>query len=254
MTTQDNSIIPVSSRNVSGNQEQGVNARDLYSFLEVGRDFSSWMKGRIEEYQFVENQDFGIFPKTGGNSGRGRKAVDYFLTLEMAKELAMVEKNDKGREARRYFIECERRAKQPRLDPEYLMIHKSVLDNTGKALVWIGDYGTTAQPYYGGAQPPFVDGRPVMAIGDSSTRYYLTKYVGNVMESQHIATEETLTHHVRGNFPALEVVSKDVMRDNLQLVIKQLSDLSGQFSTYKETSQRFDRGVDAYFARQGGIV
>jgi hypothetical protein len=62
-------------------------------------------------------------------------------------------------------------------DHEFIMIHKSVLQDTGRALVWMGDYGVTSQPYYGGAQPPFVDGRPVMTIGDSSTRYYLTKYI-----------------------------------------------------------------------------
>ena len=149
MAMQDNSIIPITSHTVSGTQEQCVNARDLHAFLGVGRDFSNWLKGRIEEYGFVENQDFGIFAKTGENSRRGRKAVDYFLTLEMAKELAMVEKNEKGREARRYFIECERRAKQPRVDPEFISIHKSVLNDTGKALVWLGDYGVTSLPYRG---------------------------------------------------------------------------------------------------------
>lgn len=147
MATQDNSIIPVTSIKVSGNEEQVVNARDLYNFLSVGRDFSSWLKGRVEEYGFVENQDFGIFPRFGENSRRGRKAVDYFLTLEMAKELAMVEKNDKGREARRYFIECERRAKQPRLDPEFYLVHKSALQDTGAALMTPNEYGTaTTRP------------------------------------------------------------------------------------------------------------
>ncbi|OQX10863.1 MAG: hypothetical protein BWK73_19085 [Thiothrix lacustris] len=246
MATQDHSIIPVSSRNVSGNQEQGVNARDLYNFLEVGRDFSNWIKGRIEEYGFVENQDFGIFAKMGVNSStRGRKAVDYFLTLEMAKELAMVEKNDKGREARRYFIECERRAKQPRVDPEFIMIHKSVLDNTGKALVWMGDYGVSSQPFYGSGagQPPFIDGRPVMAIGDSSTRYYLTKYVGNVMESQTIATEECLTRHIRAQFPEVDVIVKEDMRHNLMSLATQLTTLSGQFITSAEINKGLGKAM-----------
>jgi anti-repressor protein len=164
MTTQDNSIIRITSHTVSGTQEQCVNARDLHNFLQVGRDFATWVKDRIAEYGFSEGYDFVLIHQNGGiKKGRGgdRRSIDYFLTLEMAKELAMVEKNDKGREARRYFIECERRAKQPRVDPEFIMIHKSVLDNTGKALVWMGDYGVTSQPYYGGAgQPLMVDGRP----------------------------------------------------------------------------------------------
>jgi phage anti-repressor protein len=162
MATQDNSIIPITSHIVSGLEEQCVNARDLHHFLDVGRDFSNWVKARIEEYQFVEGQDFIVCsPKRATKQRGGSNRLDYFLTLEMGKELSMIENNDKGRKVRRYFIECERRAKQPRVDPEFLMIHKSVLDNTGKALVWMGDYGVTSQPYYGGTgQPLMVDGRP----------------------------------------------------------------------------------------------
>ncbi len=89
---------------------QTVNARDLHSFLEVGKDFSSWIKGRIEQYGFVEETDFVTFPQNGG---KGRPTVEYAITLDMAKELSMVERNEKGKQARQYFIECERRAKDP---------------------------------------------------------------------------------------------------------------------------------------------
>ena len=98
-----------------------VNARDLHTFLEVGRDFSNWIKNRVKQYQFVEGEDFilislndqsGFSPKWAKtlNTG-GRPTKDYFITLDMAKELAMVERNEKGREARRYFINCERQLK-----------------------------------------------------------------------------------------------------------------------------------------------
>ena len=152
MATQDNSIIPITSHIVSGEQEQGIDARALHNFLGVDTRFNDWVSRRIEEYGFVENQDFVLVTQnrvTKSRGGNRKMTTDYFLTLEMAKELAMVEKNEKGREARRYFIECERRAKQPRIDPEFLMIHKSVLRDTGKALVWMGDYGVTSLPYRG---------------------------------------------------------------------------------------------------------
>uniref|UniRef100_I2PWM3 Phage anti-repressor protein n=1 Tax=Desulfovibrio sp. U5L TaxID=596152 RepID=I2PWM3_9BACT len=94
---------------------QTINARDLHAFLEVGRDFSTWIKERIAEYGFLEGQDYVVFrrsPKPGsGNRGAG---LDYFLTLDTAKELSMVERNDQGRRARRYFIECEKRLRQGR--------------------------------------------------------------------------------------------------------------------------------------------
>ena len=93
---------------------QTVNARDLHAFLEVGKDFSNWVKDRIDQYGFVENQDFVIdSPKLANQTSRGgdRRSKDYHLSLDMAKELSMVERNARGKQARQYFIECERRAK-----------------------------------------------------------------------------------------------------------------------------------------------
>lgn len=85
------------------------NARDLHATLENGEHFATWIKERIEKYGFTEGEDFfGNSRKT-----RGRPATDYHLTLDMAKELAMVENNDKGRQVRRYFIEVEKKAKAP---------------------------------------------------------------------------------------------------------------------------------------------
>lgn len=107
-------LIPVFVGRIGGVEQHVCNARDLHAFLEVGRDFTNWIKDRIEKYQFVENQDFTIDSPNLANqrSGRGgdRRSVTYHLTLDMAKELSMVENNDKGRMARRYFIECERKA------------------------------------------------------------------------------------------------------------------------------------------------
>lgn len=87
-----------------------VDGRLLHAFLEVGCTFPTWIVRRIQEYGFIENQDFIIcFSNLRSNHRGGHNRKDYHLTLDMAKELAMVERNDKGRQARRYFIECERR-------------------------------------------------------------------------------------------------------------------------------------------------
>jgi phage anti-repressor protein len=85
-----------------------VNAREMHEFLESGQDFSDWIKSRVEKYKFLEGEDFSIilWKSTGG-----RPAREYLLSIDMAKEIAMVENNDKGRQVRRYFIECERRLK-----------------------------------------------------------------------------------------------------------------------------------------------
>ena len=119
-----NELIQVAERQIGDGTIQTVNARDLHAFLGVGKDFSNWMKDRIQQYGFVENQDFVIgSPVLANQSARGgdRRSKDYHLTLDMAKELAMVERNDKGREARRYFIECEKALKQQLSQPLVLV-------------------------------------------------------------------------------------------------------------------------------------
>ncbi len=94
---------------IEQDNKQIVNARELHLFLGIGKDFSTWIKKRIEEYKFIENEDFEVFHKNGENSKGGRPSKEYAITLDMAKELSMVERNEKGRQARRYFIECEKR-------------------------------------------------------------------------------------------------------------------------------------------------
>ena len=96
--------------NESGNQV--VSARELHKFLESKQQFADWIKNRIDKYGFVENQDFEVFQDFMNNPNGGRPLKEYALTIDMAKELAMVEGNDKGKQARRYFIECEKLAKQ----------------------------------------------------------------------------------------------------------------------------------------------
>jgi len=84
------------------------NARDLHEFLEVQTQFKDWIARRIEEYDFEEGKDFcSILSESTG----GRPAKEYALSLDMAKELSMVERTEKGKQARQYFIECERQAK-----------------------------------------------------------------------------------------------------------------------------------------------
>ncbi|WP_336288708.1 antA/AntB antirepressor family protein [Bartonella sp. CB60] len=114
-----NTLIPISKQAIGQETVQTVNARELHAFLEAKRDFSNWIKDRINKYRFIENRDYIVFTNFGENLQGGRPSKDYALTLDVAKELSMVENNQKGREARQYFIECERRAKQisaPQID------------------------------------------------------------------------------------------------------------------------------------------
>ncbi|WP_343506089.1 antA/AntB antirepressor family protein [Acinetobacter nosocomialis] len=108
-TLTGDQVLDLVEVDIGGDKQFGVDARSLHSFLEVGRDFANWIKQRISKYKFQENVDFVLtVAKTGVRSNVVQK--DYSLSLDMAKELCMVENNDKGREARRYFIRCEKLA------------------------------------------------------------------------------------------------------------------------------------------------
>lgn len=87
---------------------QVVSARDLHAFLESKKQFADWIKNRIQKYGLVEDEDFTTFHQMVNRS----KTTEYALTLDAAKELAMVEGNVKGKEARQYFIQCEKKLKE----------------------------------------------------------------------------------------------------------------------------------------------
>lgn len=104
-----NELIRIEPSHIGGEAIQTCNARDLHAFLEVKARFDDWIRNRIEDFGFQENQDFITLTRLLVSGG---KRKDYYLSLDMAKELAMIERNAKGKEARRYFIQCERIAKQ----------------------------------------------------------------------------------------------------------------------------------------------
>ncbi|MEB1047753.1 antA/AntB antirepressor family protein [Citrobacter freundii] len=116
-------IVPVISGQIGGREASIVSAKALHKALGVGNDFSTWIKLRIDEYGFNLSADYVVFDSSdfrnqssnfeqcspGWVTKRGgdRRSKDYGLSLGMAKELAMVERNEQGRAVRRYFIQCE---------------------------------------------------------------------------------------------------------------------------------------------------
>lgn len=91
--------------------EQGlsvVSALDLYNYLGSKTRFDIWIK-RMLAYGFVEGQDYVVTIKNDRNSNGGRQQLqDYALTLDTAKEISMIQRTDKGKEARQYFIDAEK--------------------------------------------------------------------------------------------------------------------------------------------------
>ena len=91
------------------NGEQLVSGRELHEFLEVNEKYTQWFK-RMVEYGFTENVDFiGLSEKSEKLGGRPR--VDHAMTLDMAKEISMIQRTEKGKQARQYFIDVEKQYK-----------------------------------------------------------------------------------------------------------------------------------------------
>lgn len=89
-----------------------INARAVHEWLGVGRDFSNWMKARIEKFGFIEGVDYCIVenlssPDLVSSKSRRQVMKDYFCVPDMVKQLAMIENSDKGRLVRMYFLDCE---------------------------------------------------------------------------------------------------------------------------------------------------
>lgn len=129
-------LIPIVPTTLNGQPSQMVDARLLHEFLGVRRDFTTWIKGRIEEFDFEMGLDFVSFdsPNPGNQvfHGGDRKSKAYFLTLDMAKELAMVERTPKGRQARRYFLDCERQLRQLQQSLPANMTHQRTAISAGQ--------------------------------------------------------------------------------------------------------------------------
>ena len=106
-----NELIKLQPQTINGNTIETVSARELHEFLGNGDMFANWIKHRVEKYGFVENQDFVSFLVATKKPNGGRPSQEYHITLEMAKQLAMVENNEKGMQVRKYFIECEKKLK-----------------------------------------------------------------------------------------------------------------------------------------------
>ena len=99
-------LIPIHQQMIGSETIQTVNAKELYEFLGVKQRFGDWITKRIQQYQFEESLDFTRYYNS--SNGNPNPQIDYFVSMNMAKELSMVEKTSKGKEARKYFLECER--------------------------------------------------------------------------------------------------------------------------------------------------
>ena len=116
-----NELINITKTTINDEEVNAVNARELWHKLGSKQEFANWIKGRISEYGFEEGKDF----LTNLSKSHGRPSKEYIISLDMAKELAMVENNEQGRKIRQYFIEIEKQYRKQENEklptPEVLM-------------------------------------------------------------------------------------------------------------------------------------
>lgn len=107
-------LIKVSKFSIGGADVNSVNMRDVWEFVASKRDFSDWINDRLSDC--VEGQDFVIFHKNMGK--QGRPLTEYVVTVDCAKMICMLERNEKGKQLRQYFVDMEKVAlAKPALGP-----------------------------------------------------------------------------------------------------------------------------------------
>ena len=116
------------------NNENKVDGRSLHEFLQIETPFKKWID-RMLEYGFVEGVDFWTEDKNvrrADGTIMPQKQTEYDLTIGMAKEICMIQRNERGKQARLYFIECEKRLKEQSVARDSYMI----ADPVERALKW----------------------------------------------------------------------------------------------------------------------
>lgn len=171
-----------------------VSGRDLHDFLEVDTPYTQWFD-RMIDYGFTQNVDFtGLSQKSEKPTG-GRPRVDHALTLDMAKEVAMIQRTDKGRQARQYFIAVESRYKQlaalPQTPEEKLALTMEVANRSAEKVRKLDGRVTDLEK------------NAPIAPGEYS---YISRQVRNVVESY------VNMHHLRLTQKQRGFLYKDVSR------------------------------------------
>lgn len=113
-----NDLIKIEKTQIGAEVLNSVNAREIHEYLEIKTPFSMWIKRAIDKYDFEDNQDFTTHKFVNGKATQ----IDYIVSFDMAKELCLVEPNEKGKETRRYFIEVEKRQNRPLTTSEQISL------------------------------------------------------------------------------------------------------------------------------------
>ena len=203
---------------------QTVNARELHGFLKVKRDFSSWIKQRIEKYDFSKSIDYSVITETGENLFGGRPAIEYHILIDMAKELSMVENNEKGKQARKYFIQCEKELKTAlpkNLKESLLLMIKQIEINESQALQ-LTSQAPKIEVYnqFIGHEGLKNMGEVAKTLNIGRNKLFEKLRELKILQSGHNKNTPYQRYIDRGYFEVKEFVSKDIVKAQTYATVK----------------------------------
>ena len=111
----ENELVPVYQTSTG---EKVVYGTELYASIGSKRQYTDWIKGRLEDCDAVEDEDYKSFSQKNEKPHGGRPITEYIIKLDIAKEMAMLERNEKGKQVRRYFIWVDKKYKESKASPE----------------------------------------------------------------------------------------------------------------------------------------
>lgn len=114
LTVIGNELVPVY---LTDNGTKIVDGRELHAVLQSKQDFSTWVKKRLSECDAVENKDYELNHNFVEQVSGTKHRIDYTILLDTAKEMAMLERNAKGKQVRRYFIKVDEKYKEEKSTP-----------------------------------------------------------------------------------------------------------------------------------------
>lgn len=160
-----------------------VSGRELHEFLEVKSNYTTWFE-RMCEYDFQENEDYVLLSNFGNQTGSGgHNKQDHALKLDMAKEIAMIQRSDKGKQARKYFLEIERKWNSPE------MVMKRALEFANQQVALMEKRMEEQKPKVQLAE----------AIGNSETLILVRELAKILKQSGHDTGEKRLYKWLRDN-------------------------------------------------------
>lgn len=109
----ENDLVPVYTTDTG---EKVVYGTELHRALEVKSNYRDWIRNRLNDCDAVENEDFQSFAKNLAKPAGGRPSLDHIIKLDTAKEMAMLERNERGKQVRRYFIRIEKKYKEKEMN------------------------------------------------------------------------------------------------------------------------------------------